>query len=689
MKPMCNDRSNSLANPRLAAWLLCGLMLVLLGWPGLGQDLPAVSDGRHVWLIQPGEGEGGESPELKLYHHPEALKLDPQRLVIVLPEAVPIEGKLMPRGVAAGQGRLVVVLEDRRVVALRPSLSGLTGAWEYSETRLTELPEGLGLRSLAVTEDGVWALVRVEMRSTLEALEPAADRQGDVPAGVEGFLFRSLLGLPPGADLTLPGEALPQDDGAEQSGEGAGAEEPGEASGEDQDAPRATPPGNADLEQADPEQADVEPSDSTVPAGVGAAAAQPAQPEPQVDEPFVPVYRLIHLKQGRWQSHPLPDTFGQPQQARLLARPDHAVPVIVVRYSTSPSASIVVLQSAEQDEDQPSDAAAQPDEQWTSHSYRLMDIRNWSAAVVQGQVVVGIERARDDTRIDVDFYLLRGGRTAGADISRLVLPTNGAGRWAMLGVDGRAGVLTVPGPLLKPYADGSAAPLTLAGWRSSSLDGSIDAQILPVMTHQPTPLEANLDWLLQIITYVAALLLMMMFWRRSPGDGQLHLPERVVLASIDKRIISGLIDLLPGLIIASAIYQISWVEIAQLWPGTPTDKTLRAMRPGLVVIGITVVHTTLFELITARSIGKWLTGLYVSDFRGKPAPPGASAVRSVLRVLDMIALLLLIIPLISPARQRLGDILARTIVVTRLPDPEEERKKKEQRQREMEQDDDW
>jgi len=162
-----------------------------------------------------------------------------------------------------------------------------------------------------------------------------------------------------------------------------------------------------------------------------------------------------------------------------------------------------------------------------------------------------------------------------------------------------------------------------------------------------------------------------------------------VLASLDKRIISGLIDLLPGMLIAAAIFNVSWVEIARLWPGTPTEKTLHAMRPGLLVIGITVLHTTLFELITARSIGKWLTGLYVSDFRGKPAPPGASTVRAILRLLDMVALLLLIIPLISPARQRLGDILARTIVVTRLPDPEEERRKREERQRELEQDDDW
>ncbi|MEM1355559.1 MAG: RDD family protein [Planctomycetota bacterium] len=679
---------------RWVGGLLVGVLAALLAGGVLGQDLPAVTDGHYVWLLEPGTKQGSDDePELGLRYHSDGLRIDPRRGTIEMRLAKPIPGALMPRGLAAGDGRLVLVLNDRRVISLRPSFSELTGVLGHTQAVLAEFPEGCALRSLAVTERGVWALVRVELVSALESLD-AADRVADqVPEGAEGFIFRSMLGLPPGADLTLPGEVLEQDPqpgpDADPSG-GQASATPGEELASDPSSPED------DDTDAGPQPADLTDDPAADQAGEpqpeseGAAPDAEAEPgvEPVIEsqaEPFRPVYRLIQLKQGRWQSHLLPESLGQPQQARLLARPGDAVPLMLLRYDTTPSAPIIIMRPPRGAEDPPADAP----KPWATERYSLSDVRNWSAAIVQGQVVVGIERERSDTRLGVDLYLLRGERAVQSGISRLSVPTNGLARWSMLGIADRAGVFTVPGPLLQPYDDGTPAPLTLAGYRSGTLSGGVDPSVKPIMTYQPTPLEANLDWLIQIVAYAAALLLMMTFWRRTPGDGQVRLPERVELASLDKRIISGLIDLLPGLLVASAIFDVSWYDIARLWPGTPTDKSFQAMGPGLIVIGVTVVHTTAFELITARSIGKWLTGLYVADFRGKPAPPGASTVRAASRVLDMIALLLLIVPLISPARQRLGDILARTIVVTRLPDPEEEQRKREERQREREQDDDW
>jgi uncharacterized RDD family membrane protein YckC len=421
----------------------------------------------------------------------------------------------------------------------------------------------------------------------------------------------------------------------------------------------------------------------------------------------MPVYRLIRADRARWVSVPLPEDFGFPREAALVGRVGDAPPTIVARYDASSSAPLRVLRWSKPDSsgsdadatahagpngDSPRpDASAQAaavDDGWSDQYFRLPRLGNWAVAEVDGQVIVGIEQFRSASQVDVDLYVLRNSRSW--LIVRLALPTDGMAQWALLGLGDRAGVLAVPGPRLMPYADGTPAPAALAGLRTVTLDGQTEEQIRPVSLHRPTPMRENVNYLFQIITYFAAMIMMMMFWRRMPGDGQLRLPERVVIASMDKRLISALLDLTPGLILASLIYGVSWMEIIMLWPGSPTDKTFAAMRPGLLVIGVTVVHTTIFELITARSIGKWLTGLYVSNYKGIPAPPGASTVRAVTRLFDLIALLLLIIPLLSPYRQRLGDILARTVVVTRLPDPEEEERKRKERERQLrEQEDEY
>ena len=185
----------------------------------------------------------------------------------------------------------------------------------------------------------------------------------------------------------------------------------------------------------------------------------------------------------------------------------------------------------------------------------------------------------------------------------------------------------------------------------------------------PSRWETNADWLIQVTVFSTAMLLMLLFWRRTPSHGQLRLPEGVCLAPWGRRALSAVIDLVPGLWIAGSVYGLGWdVLLFEYWPGTPTPKPPAMMLPGVVVIAVTVGHTTVFECLAARSLGKWCTGLYVAGFRGERAAPGAALLRSAMRVLDLIAWLLLLLPLISPCRQRLGDLLARTVVVMRKPE---------------------
>lgn len=45
-----------------------------------------------------------------------------------------------------------------------------------------------------------------------------------------------------------------------------------------------------------------------------------------------------------------------------------------------------------------------------------------------------------------------------------------------------------------------------------------------------------------------------------------------------------------------------------------------------------------------------------------------SLVRSLMRILDMVAPLMIFLPVLTPYRQRIGDVLAKTIIVCRTPD---------------------
>jgi hypothetical protein len=81
-----------------------------------------------------------------------------------------------------------------------------------------------------------------------------------------------------------------------------------------------------------------------------------------------------------------------------------------------------------------------------------------------------------------------------------------------------------------------------------------------------------------------------------------------------------------------------------------------------------LVYFTGLELLFGATAGKWLAGLRVTDLEGRTPPPWALLARNIARLVDWLPFLYLvggIVALASPLRQRLGDRLGRTIVVTR------------------------
>lgn len=633
------------------AWLtVIVLGLFTLATPTDAGDLPAVSDGQHLWLIKQApapEDEKDAEPRLTVYHLPTdtqtylATKLDP------------ILGELMPRGITAGDGRLLFIKNDRQLVTIRPIWSDLLRSWEYEQRTLTALPDGCTLLSLTLSERGPWALVKVQSRELLDQLD-----QVEVQTQKRGPSDRRMLNRALGLPEDLQWGDADRDEAVEQ-------DTPSEDVLDDAIAPD-------DTDASTDEQAIAEPA---------------AQSEEDAVEPTLPAYRLIHLRSSTWVRSPLPSDFAMPREARLLIRSGDDRPTILVDGdATFRRTPVLVRYNPVTPEEQADDAVEAPDAEvipqaqapaWErlATGMQLWSGRQWSANLVNGQIVVALEYNRSQEVVTIDSYHLRNRNTHA--IGSTNISTGENARWSMFPWQDQIGLLVSPTPTPDPSVDQTNVQPSLAFLAGLSMNRQPMFQNeqgqslqMPISEKQRTALEGNADLIVQILAFVTAMIMMVMFYRRAPQQDQLDLPDHLVLASFGRRAMAGVIDLAPGFILAGLIYDVTISEVLfDSWPGNGIEKAFVAMRPGFVVIGVTLLHTVICEFILARSLGKIMMSMYVSDLNGKPAPPLPCLGRSLSRAFELFAPLMILVAVISPARQRLGDILAKTTVVMRKPEP--------------------
>ncbi len=129
-------------------------------------------------------------------------------------------------------------------------------------------------------------------------------------------------------------------------------------------------------------------------------------------------------------------------------------------------------------------------------------------------------------------------------------------------------------------------------------------------------------------------------------------------APIVPRLAAGLVDLLPVLITLMVL----WFRLDLM-----QDPTEQLQRPGPVLAlclasAAYLLHTTLCELIWARTIGKWIFGLRTVTLDGQQPRGSQLLIRNLLRVIDLTWFPLGLV-LITPLRQRSADIAAGTMVI--------------------------
>jgi len=381
--------------------------------------------------------------------------------------------------------------------------------------------------------------------------------------------------------------------------------------------------------------ATTQPQSTTQPATQPAAANATQPAEPVVEKLAKPVDRLIRLERGRWLSVPLPKDMGPVDHAWLvMGDPGQTYPVLVVERANADSGRVVVYRHI--------------DEQWTSRAYQAQTSGDVAFALIQQQLVLA-RRAMEEQTLRVTLNLLRPERDAAVEIGSLSLDLPATASWG-LAANGLLATLIA--------RQGQDTPV----FTSMTLQGQLAEEPAPIQIETPPAFVQDPGHMLLVGVVAISIFLMFVIWRRDPSQIEVALPEGIVIADLGRRVMAGAIDLAPCVLAGMMIDGESLMETLRHWPGR--SGSWSAMLPGLIAIGLFVLHTCLSELFTGRTLGKALLGLQVVSTDGQPPNIWQVIARNFLKSFDLIACYILpILALVGKHHQRLGDLVGRTLVV--------------------------
>ena len=596
---------------------LCRLAVVclLLACPSMAGALTAAADDQALWLLVP---TSDQAETFTVLHH--AMRDPPDTIDMVQT----LNGDIRPHSIAARDHMLWLIYAKGQVQSIHAKPYVLEGLWEYQSQNEPGLPKGVAVRATAVTAEGLWVLVRVEHPDVLDALTGVDDLQSQqVNDPIAAKRRRNIaLGLPP--DLGVD----PGVEQVEQAPEPVGVED------DKADAREAGEPTTTD------------------------DATGPEQPAAQ------PVDRLLHLSSGRWYSHPLPDNWPHGARAWMVVQGrDASCPTLIALGSDSVNRRHVQLHVYESRTDQ-------DDATWHFQPYAIDGSNgvDLAFASAESQLIAAVIRAGKQG-VSADLSLLRSGKTF--HVGRMTLPGVTPNHAALLGADNAVTWLGRTGDALKA-PPGSAESLATI-WTRMDVRGRTLVKPTTLAVNMPSPMDHVAQYIVLGFIVLLVLMLVLAFWRRDAQWNKLELPDDRVVADLPRRALAAMIDMAPGLVGSMLYFQLSFNGLMLRWPGNGIAQTLEQVAPGSIVIAVFVTHTTLSELVFSRTLGKTLIGLRTTTLNGQRPKAWQLLVRGLLKILDLTpgAWLLLILPAISPHRQRLGDIIARTVVTCQAPPPPE------------------
>jgi uncharacterized RDD family membrane protein YckC len=201
-------------------------------------------------------------------------------------------------------------------------------------------------------------------------------------------------------------------------------------------------------------------------------------------------------------------------------------------------------------------------------------------------------------------------------------------------------------------------------------DGSLSGPATPAVT-EASPLDNRVTKLIQMFVVAVLFIWMMGALRQRPDSHEAakHL-DKLQLAPIGRRLIGGAIDLLP-IFICTYVATLFAAPPDATGSATEIAFTYDSPQFAWITAGIAIylLHTTAFELLFARTLGKYATGTRVANLTGARPAPLAILTRNLLRMVDIVLLFPPIFVFFSPLRQRIGDMAAGTLVVMNTQGP--------------------
>lgn len=215
-----------------------------------------------------------------------------------------------------------------------------------------------------------------------------------------------------------------------------------------------------------------------------------------------------------------------------------------------------------------------------------------------------------------------------------------------------------------------------------------DFQPVPLSRVSLEPVQKGLRDL-KSVALVGVLLLLLFVRRRVSLTDRVVLPPGYALANIGRRTIAALIDMLPAAIIVYLFWHeqihatieemravVDSRQSQEMWPDAIFWPSLAGR---LIYLG----YCFAFELMWSRTPGKWLLRCEVISETGEVPVWHQILFRNAVRVIEFdphppLAIPLLLVVFLTRNRQRVGDLLGRTIVIERSAAPPAEGEEKQE-----------
>jgi hypothetical protein len=215
---------------------------------------------------------------------------------------------------------------------------------------------------------------------------------------------------------------------------------------------------------------------------------------------------------------------------------------------------------------------------------------------------------------------------------------------------------------------GGNAVLQFIGIGRNPTEKTVDLSKLARMSTQQIPGQP-----LQLLAFplLLGIVLLMLVTRRDTLLGPISLPPGMAIALALQRLLGMLFDLVPCILIISYLHGLdasnSLRELSGWAFGGRTDSfpASRVLQWWFTCTGIYATYCLSAELLLGRTVGKVIMRTIIISESTRPPAAWQTLVRNLFRVVELTPpfWVLALVVLLSPNRQRVGDVFARTVVV--------------------------